>query len=650
MRLLLVPALLLLLAAPAAAALDPEARVPYQLRIVVRIAEHPHFTDHFRREFRREIQADLRAALGPLGKVEVIDLRDVKKEKWEPLWKQVEEHGLESLDGFTEVGGGKTHFVQLDYRDGRYELRARQADGTAGFASPIVRKAETPARGFVARAAGLMIGRDFGFVATLDAPGAGPTVILRAKAGDLGPLDKWVKPGEVFAVVQIRNERRRGPAAKGARAGTVQAGTRVDGLLLRVEGVAGDGRITCRMFSRYEDPLPLRGVVGYRCVKLGTEESAPLRLRLTDADGVPHRSAALNVYARADDFPDGAREVEQAPAEGGLYTSKGKFAHVAFVRVLVGARRLARIPVEIMDDGPQTRVVRLDPGAEERDRLESERRSLLTRITDHRLIQARVFQEITALEQTGKKQEAYDRGAQALKTIDETAGDLQEETGRLREKAKALPGSPDVGGDCELQLGALRAKQDELRQHLDGLKVAIAEDADPAVQAKKKKLQDLVRAAELNAAQADYDKALKSYEEALAAAQDEPAAKQRIEMQYAELQKAWALKDAAHAEARTFIYDVWPKLGTPVDVRGKLPDARRAFEKCKSVGDRLSINKMQLASVEVAARFGDELKKLIDSAKEEEDRKALEEFQKVNEDLQKLLREVQDYLVAGMKK
>jgi hypothetical protein len=52
-----------------------------------------------------------------------------------------------------------------------------------------------------------------------------------------------------------------------------------------------------------------------------------------------------------------------------------------------------------------------------------------------------------------------------------------------------------------------------------------------------------------------------------------------------------------------------------------------------------------LAGVEVATRFADELKKLIDTATEEEDKKTLETYQKVNEDLQKLLKDVQDWLV-----
>jgi tetratricopeptide (TPR) repeat protein len=656
MRLILVAvAFYLLNANSARAALDPESKVGYQLRVVVRIADHPQFTDFFRREFRRELEGQLQAALGPLGKAEVIDLRTVDKKDWEPLWKLAEDKGLEALDSFNELGGGKTHFVHLDFVDGRFELRARQHDGASGFVTPLVRQASTHDRGFVTRQAGLMIGRDFGLVGTLDPPGSGQNVVLRIKGGELGAIDKWVKKDEVFAVMLVRAERKRqapAPGEKGpARAATVQAGTRVDGTLLRVVGdPQRDGIVRCQIFHRYEDPLPTKGVLGYRCVKLGTVE-APLRLQLVDPNGVPHK-IPLQVYAKATDFPDGTREGEAVPGRDGMFVSKDPFANVAFVRVLLGNRRLARIPVEILDDRVEVRTIRLEEDAELRDRLEADHRALLTRVTDARLIQVRIFQEITALEQVGKKQQALNRGKDVMKSLESMDQDLQEEIGRFRERAKGIRNAAGLADDADQLLTTMRGKQNELKEHLEALKGAIADEANPEIQDKKKKVQDLVRKAELLSSQAEYDEALKMYESALAEVQDEPVAKQRIETAYNNLKTAWALKDGdpVHGEARRFIYGDWARLATIQGVRDQLPNARRAFEKCKAVGDRLTINKMHLASVEVVARFGDELKKLADSAKEEEDRKTLEIYLKVNEDLQKLLKDIQEYVAAGQKK
>src|SRR5579862_965751 len=79
MRFPLIGVLLLYVVAPASAALDPETKVPYQLRVVLRVADHPNFTDYYRRDLQRELHGQLQAALGALGAVEVIDMLNIKK-------------------------------------------------------------------------------------------------------------------------------------------------------------------------------------------------------------------------------------------------------------------------------------------------------------------------------------------------------------------------------------------------------------------------------------------------------------------------------------------------------------------------------------------------------------------------------------------
>lgn len=647
---------LLIAGFPISAALDAETKVPYQLRVVVQIGEHPSLTPHFRSEFKKELRDQLQAALGSLARIEVIDVSTVQKENWEPLWKLVDEKGLQTLDTHNLVGGGKTHFLKLDFIDGQYEIQTRQHDGTSGFVTPIVRKVRLHDRDFIARQAGLLIGQDFGLVATLDPTGGTDRFYLKIKGSGIGDVQRWVKPGEVFAVNAIRQERRRDPLPPGskgpAKSLTVQTGNRLDGVLLVATGpVEADGRVPVRMFHRYDDPLSARGAIGYRCVKLGTIE-APLRLQLVDAGGAILKQPSLAVYARTDTFPDGDRESDQTALKQGAFVSKDPISHAAMVRVMLGDRRVARIPVEILEDRVETRIIRLDPTAEARDRLEAERRGLSTRITDERLIQIRVFQEITALEQMDKKVEALDRGEVTLKLLEAASIELEEEIGKLKERAgKDLPNDPDFTADSARQLGILRGKQTELQRHLDDLKAAITADNDPTVVAKKKKIQDLLRAAELLVTQAEYDAALAKYEEALTETKDDAAARQRIETPYLSLKNAWSVKlgDAAHADARRFITETWPKLATLTEVRDLLPNARRAFEKSKAVGDRLGLNKMNAASVEVVTRFADELKKLSDAATEAEEKKTLQAYLKVNEDLLALLKDLQDSLVDGKK-
>ena len=46
---------------PAMAALDQETKTPYQLRVVIRIADHPEFTEFFRRDLKQQLQGNLQS-------------------------------------------------------------------------------------------------------------------------------------------------------------------------------------------------------------------------------------------------------------------------------------------------------------------------------------------------------------------------------------------------------------------------------------------------------------------------------------------------------------------------------------------------------------------------------------------------------------
>src|SRR3954469_24766247 len=87
----------LLLASVAVAAppgVDPEANTPYTWRVVLSITPHPTFGPAARKQFVADLKASLGPALGDdLGRVEVIDLADVPKDRWEPLWKRFDEKG-----------------------------------------------------------------------------------------------------------------------------------------------------------------------------------------------------------------------------------------------------------------------------------------------------------------------------------------------------------------------------------------------------------------------------------------------------------------------------------------------------------------------------------------------------------------------------
>jgi tetratricopeptide (TPR) repeat protein len=650
---LIVPALLLALAAPASAALDAEANVPYRLRVVVHCSDHPDFTAHFRAELKRDLHTGLQAALQGLGTVEVVDVRDIPTQQWEPLWKTLDEKGLGALDAVSEINGVKTHYVRIEAADGRYEVQARQHDGVAGFASPVVRTARTDGRNFVARLAGQLVKQDFGAIGTFDPPPAGQELVrVRLKSAALGgQIERWVKKGDVFAVVQVRQGRGRPARAMpdGKPVAGPQVGKRIDGLLLQATEGSKNGAIMCRIFQRFGgDSLPVRGgVLGYRCVKLGTID-APLRLQLVDASGAPYRSGALQVRVHAERFPERADEGEEAPFRNGVFQSRKSFSGLVCAQVSVADRTIARIPIEILGDEVTVRQVKIEPGAEARGRLDQARRDLIGRITEARLTQARCFRDLITLEREGKNKDALARAETVRKATDVEEAELRQDIERLMERARReLPDGQGFTADCEQQMQVLRDRQKELGKHIDDLNDAIRIENDPAIQARRKQVQEQVRQAELLAQQADYDQALTAYEKALAAL-DEPEAKAAVQKRYDVLKKAWAVRDNEHATARQFIYEKWPGLKDPKEVRDNLPTARKAFEKCKAVGDRLTLNKLQLTAPELVSRLLEEAKAIQDST-EEEDQRRQAALKKVSEDLEQFLREVTEYLKASEK-
>src|SRR5438067_1118494 len=137
--------LCLSVASPARAALDPELKTPYQLRVVLHIADHRALTPVFQQQLQRELAGQLQLTYGPLARVEVVRVHR--------LLKDIRARGLQALDDWGELSGFKTHFVLVDYADGCYRLQARQHDGMTGMASPVIRRDQTPEPRLVARTA-----------------------------------------------------------------------------------------------------------------------------------------------------------------------------------------------------------------------------------------------------------------------------------------------------------------------------------------------------------------------------------------------------------------------------------------------------------------------------------------------------------------
>jgi hypothetical protein len=376
--------------------------------------------------------------------------------------------------------------------------------------------------------------------------------------------------------------------------------------------------------------------VGYRAVRLGTGE-AHLKLQLTDGAGTPFRGDVLQPRVGVKEFPEGVRDREEMRYADGVYISQEVCKNIAFVVVKAGDTIVGRIPVEVYPDRIAVRKVNLNPAAEPNPVLLAAA-DMLDRIRSARLMQARSFEEV-ATQQARDKQKALDFAQAAIESLAKESDALRADLTRLEERFKA-EAPPGLFDPSETDLKALDAKTRELRAHATRLKEVIRLENDPAAIAAKKAIEGLLLDAKLAAQRADLDQAITKYEEALKAAASEPMAAAEIKKALDELRKLWETKGDAHIAARKFIYETWANLAQPADVQDALPAARRAFDTCKQVGDRIGLMKLYITGPQILERFAENVKRLADEAIDDEDRRKIGAFEKVRADLEKFLNDV----------
>jgi hypothetical protein len=615
------------------AALDPELRTPYQLRIVLHIADHPEIKSAYRERVAGDLRDALQGALGDLGTVEV--MRD------HPKLRDVLQNGLQvALDGWKERSGVKTHFVLVRYNGFDYEIQARQHDGVTGLASlftgQVVRTERTRDREFVARTAALLVARDFGLVGTVvDHDDAQGLVKVAIKGGGLGaPLGPWVKPGEVFGVVGI---------AEGGRGETV-----FPWLFLRVKDPpTSDGLCTCRLYFRHANPFASTSFTGFRCVKLGTVRG-PVRLRLTQRNPQSTGVSAelLTVFVRRFDF-DGeqsSRLKVEAQSDGTVDTARlgeeGVFDHLAFVSIYGGASasaaRVPKLPVPILTDQPLDVSI---PAAAEGDGLFRFQRDEWTRnVNDSYLVQANLFKRLNDMTKKPElRKEALTEAQQGLDRCRRDVDRLTAERKELEREMQKLPEAsrPNLSAWDDRLKKMSREAEVELVNFIKTIKDVEVVENDPE---RQKGLADISRG-ELLEGKYEYGEAIDLYENARKVKSlDSAALRDRI----ARLRKDWEPKGQKHADARAFIYHTLPTLDTP-GLDSRLEDLRKHFDECKRVGDRLGPHKLMEAMLTHRQRIEKELKDLNPRLNPEDEPK-VKQIDKVTTELGKLEGDVNAYL------
>lgn len=628
---LLAVVVLVLSVLPASAQLEANPDKPYEVKIVLRVARHLNLTEVFRKRLQSELRDGLRAALGSMGKIEVIDLAELPAAATDPttaaslplLQEMKEKQDLNALDGWRTITNSKLHFVFVNFERGAYEIEARQYDGLTGLASPVARHLRTTDRQLVGRAASLMIDQDFGIVGTLPAGTvqSGP-VTLVLYGGGLGvSLEPWVKKGDIFVVSQI--------SADGDRA----QGLRVPWALLQVQEPPANGTCKCLLHYRYQGPLPEgAGVRGFRCLKISTTEG-PLRMRFDQADRFRSPLAGKRVTISSQSFDDKPKEDRSTDTEG-MIQSRGTYKNIAFVKIGEGVT-VARIPVEITED--QRLIiceVDLAPGAEQKGQLEVRRQDWLRRVYELIQVQNVLFKELQGLLDGAKHDQAIGRATTARAALQTDLLNLKKEQGAL-DKAAATAGLKLDLGDGEPRLSELQASIDKLATVITDLERIKQRENDP----KRKDWLQRIAKGQLAESNADFQQAIEIYEKVNAETQDFPDLRKRLD----QLKKEWTAQDETHRAAQRFIYETWAKVADVAAIRDKLPEARKALTVCREAKDRLSPQKLQHTNFELVKKIREEQEQLERKSGED----ALQQLKLIAEtvpELQTLIKDVAEYL------
>jgi tetratricopeptide (TPR) repeat protein len=564
---------LLLGCVPARADLDPGLQKPYDLHVVLHIAEHRALTPLFQESLERQLRNYLQLTYGKLAQVEIL--------RNHPQLQEVLKRGLQqALDGWDDLSGIKTHFVLVDFVSGRYEIQTRQHDGFTGLSSPVVRQDATSDPGLVARKAALLVDRDFGLAGTV-VSSEGDQVRLAIRGGGLGePLERWLKPDDVFAVARFTREGER-----------VRA-TRLDWTVLQVLEEPKAGVCLCRFATRYQQDQLVQGdnILGYRGLRL-TTTSAPLRLRLvedTDRAQIPLPGVPVHVSRLGFEDPNPLKLTSRTD---GLVITDQPFTNVAYVSVLSGVK--ARFPVAIVDQETITCRLVLNPEADAREQLRLRCDRWIRRMDD---LAAAAEERRKLLEEQLKvaRGDALTSARTALKALTEDINSLQLQRNQLAEAAaKAGKGAPDLSpGDQRLE--ELRHSREVLEQIANNLERILAEENSD----KTKALRSMLQRGRLLESRAEFDEAISLYKKVLAESPDQPNVKSYL----VTLEKAWQIKDnPAHQAARDFVYRQWSLTLDTAGLKAALPRARNSLEIFKKTGDRLSARKLALADLAHAA-------------------------------------------------
>lgn len=618
-----------LIACPFAALAEPPVvKRPYHLQIVCHFARNRGIsTPYLVKVVPSEIRDDVRIRLGAMARVELVERESRHRAALAQrgLKAVLAQDGLGVLDSWHQVSDTKIHYVLIDFPNGRIRIRTRQYDGLTGLASPRTRVAylQDPAeRRLLGQRAAEMILADFGLVGLVDPDDPGPEVDVTIRGlGLTSTPDQWIHAGDVFAVSNVyksngRLEGRREPWA-----------------LLQVLGSARDGVCRCRYSHRFAWSSLGQPGIEVRFLKLDTT-TAHLHLRLIDEKA---RTGIVGqaVTVSRDGFGPNPDE-RLSTNNDGMVESKQEYGHVAFVEVQSAGKAVATVPVPILGGDLVECPIHSLTLDNARGDVEMQKQLWLGQINETRTVARRLFDDLQQLLKTRSNADALaraDSGLQDLKAAiarhQAALKHLQESAHRagLDEAAQLLPGEARA-------LQELTEWKTALESAIQDLRGTVQKEKDPAIAVALRKIQQ----AKLLERTADYEKALALYDEALRAL-PEGGDKPKLQSHVDKLRGQWTIQSKEQGEARKFAYEVWPKLTTAKDIIANLPTAQKTLAICKKLSDRLTLNKLWLAS---AAQTGVVAKETdaLSTVQGDDAEKKKKELMKLSTDLEAFYKEL----------
>ena len=501
----------------------------------------------------------------------------------DPVIQQFQKVGWPALaaSATRPLTGDKYHGLAIEYKDGAFQISARQYDGFSGLASPLLRSRTVRSLDQIARAAGLLLEPDFGPDGTVQViPTDATQVMLEFRGHKLSPLEMRVKPGDLFAISVIKEQETKGTK--------MQTATAMPYTLLKVVEPVKEGKCKCLILSHWASPFGRdTRRVGVRAMKLATI-AAPLRIQLVDRTGKPQPRGSLKITASDLDFSARATASDGFEWRDGFYRSTRPYLNLACISIGIEGDPPQQFPLAVLSEETITLTFEIKPADELRAEFRRECSDLRARIADLSTAQAAMLTRMNLLLDQAKNREALawaETGRENVATIEKPLADelkhLQSQSGVNDAAAKNLL---EV---CALQLVVVQNTQSKLASHIASLKDAIGKAADPARLEKEFRSQELADRIKEHLAHGDVPEALAAYDKLIELHPSEASYKDERE----KLRAEWTPKNEAHRAARDSIRSLG-LAKTAEDFAAAAIAIKKAVPVLKKEKDRLGLRKL----------------------------------------------------------